>query len=578
MSREKTLRDSDVNRQLLASSRRVKKLYQFFAVIIATAFISSAITLTISADGPTGFGTVIEPGSMVQDASFIVFPDGGTYYTKNNQEGGIDYSSTNASAAIQYAFNNLTPGRTSQEKVVLKGDFTITYRLIMPSHSALYTYGTITLADAANQRMLIADDAHDLLVVGGTWDGNAAGQGVAKFIFEFTTVYDVTIRDVKSYNSSYDHYIFGDYSSNILVQNCIADGGADDGFNPINAVDVSIIGCIARNMTNDGFHISDGTYDITVSGCIASNNGESGFYQYTTATRTIFSDCIAHNNTLDGFAVYGTSSIVDSCISRGNARYGVNVETQSTNATVSDCIVTGNLKGVYVVGKYAKVIGNTISAPTQDGIRLSGCANPIVIGNTISEAGTYGILSAATTTRPLIQGNSISSSVSDGIIIYGANATIIGNNVWGPGATCINLVAGSSNILVSQNRLISGTTGIYAVQTAGTNKTGLTISNNQILLMKAWGIVVSYWGAAQIIGNYIDGPRTGASANPYDAISLLCSNYTLVAQNHCVNAHRYDLSIYANTLGVRVFANYFGEAAILDSGTSTVFEDNVGYA
>ena len=52
-----------VSRHELQSAKRIRKMYQFMAVIIATAFISSAITLTISADGPTGFGTVIEPGS-----------------------------------------------------------------------------------------------------------------------------------------------------------------------------------------------------------------------------------------------------------------------------------------------------------------------------------------------------------------------------------------------------------------------------------------------------------------------------------------------------------------------------------
>ncbi len=97
---QRKLRDSESNRMLITSSRRTKKLYQFFAVIIATAFISSAVTLTISADGPTGFGTVIEPGSMVQGVSYVTSIEYGVYYAKNGTTGSIDHSSTDALAFL----------------------------------------------------------------------------------------------------------------------------------------------------------------------------------------------------------------------------------------------------------------------------------------------------------------------------------------------------------------------------------------------------------------------------------------------------------------------------------------------
>jgi hypothetical protein len=82
-------------------------MYQFMAVIIATAFISSAVTLTIATDGPTGFGTVIEPGSMVEDASYIIFKDGSTYYAKNGTTGSIDYVSLNATSVFQDAIDSI---------------------------------------------------------------------------------------------------------------------------------------------------------------------------------------------------------------------------------------------------------------------------------------------------------------------------------------------------------------------------------------------------------------------------------------------------------------------------------------
>jgi len=46
----------------------------------------------------------------VTEASYIVYEEGGTYYTKNGRTGQIEFSSTDASDAIQYAINNISSG------------------------------------------------------------------------------------------------------------------------------------------------------------------------------------------------------------------------------------------------------------------------------------------------------------------------------------------------------------------------------------------------------------------------------------------------------------------------------------
>lgn len=72
---------------------------------------------------PLSFSTTIEEGSMVSEASYIIFEDSGTYYARDGMTGAIDYSGTDAVTMIQSALGGLTSGRTWNEKIVLKGSF-----------------------------------------------------------------------------------------------------------------------------------------------------------------------------------------------------------------------------------------------------------------------------------------------------------------------------------------------------------------------------------------------------------------------------------------------------------------------
>jgi hypothetical protein len=51
--------------------------------------------------------SIVEPGSMVTEASYIIFTDGTNVYARDGNTGEIVKSSTNASEVIQYAIDNL---------------------------------------------------------------------------------------------------------------------------------------------------------------------------------------------------------------------------------------------------------------------------------------------------------------------------------------------------------------------------------------------------------------------------------------------------------------------------------------
>jgi hypothetical protein len=68
---------------------------------------------------------IVEPGSMVTEASYVIFTDGTNYYARNGLTGEIEFQSTNAS----YVINNVLTSLTGGGEVVLKDG---TYSLTSP--------------------------------------------------------------------------------------------------------------------------------------------------------------------------------------------------------------------------------------------------------------------------------------------------------------------------------------------------------------------------------------------------------------------------------------------------------------
>jgi len=79
---------------------KLKLTYIVTAVAISCLMVGASLGIIIKATTP-GFPTVIEPGSMVSGASYVVFKDGTTYYAKNGTTGAIDYSDSNARVLLQ---------------------------------------------------------------------------------------------------------------------------------------------------------------------------------------------------------------------------------------------------------------------------------------------------------------------------------------------------------------------------------------------------------------------------------------------------------------------------------------------
>jgi hypothetical protein len=120
-------------------------------------------------------------------ASYTIWREGDTYYAADAS--GIRFSGKNASQVIQSAIDSLTIGRTWKEKILLKGDFTISNPIILKNYTILEFQGKVTVADNANIDAAIKSEGFDDLagtdstggvveveIVGLKLDGNKAKQ------------------------------------------------------------------------------------------------------------------------------------------------------------------------------------------------------------------------------------------------------------------------------------------------------------------------------------------------------------------------------------------------------------------
>ena len=192
-------------------------------VYTATVILMSSILILATAHNAAAS---IAPSGL----SYTVYQSGGTVYVRNEATGNIDFSGTDATTMINSAINKLTPGRTSKEKVVLQGDFSLTNSINIPSYTILEIQGTLTntgskimirsnpfQVDPAIQPL--GSGAKQVEITGGIFDMN----GVNQHIMQLTgndglIISGVTLKNTFSTGSSH-MAITINHGQNIQVSN-----------------------------------------------------------------------------------------------------------------------------------------------------------------------------------------------------------------------------------------------------------------------------------------------------------------------------------------------------------------------
>jgi len=389
------------------------------ALVLIACLVSSSIVYYVFAVSPSSTFTIssgIYPGAP----SYTIWREGGYYFAKD-ANGEIDYSGMDANTVIQAGLNGLTSGRTWQEKVVLKGDYSLTNSLTLPSYTILdLSDAKLTLANGVNKYCITSTNSTDIAVIGGIINGNKAGQTLAAHGTEgiyFDSVSNSTIRDVYIYDTKWvgigwtgapnlnnkilHNHIKSSDSDGIFV------GGFRDSLISGNILEtVGDVGIVVGNncwdnIVENNIVISPASMGIAVTGTtvfpyntILSGNyvygGNRGFRIYAGVTKTILVGNIAHSQAEHGFFIDASSTILDGNIARNCTTYhGFTI--YGVDGVVSDVSLVNNQAydnighGIYLYNaQHCLIQGNRLKGNNY-GIAGDGTSNyNTFIGNDLT--------------------------------------------------------------------------------------------------------------------------------------------------------------------------------------------------
>ena len=305
------------------------------ALVLIACLVSSSIVYYVFAVSPSSAFTIssgVYPGAP----SYTVWEEGGYYFAKD-ANGEIDYSGTDASTVIQAALDGLTSGRTWKEKVVLKGDFSLSTTLTIRSYTLLEVYGKLyrSPAGAGVVGVPYPSTYTDIEIVGGEYDSGFTTEAqwgdLGWTVLYFQGASNVILRDIKKVTGCQHGVWFGGAASNCKLENIYFTNlgtpliiGSDYSIGEVNY-------CQFVNNQDEGMGIAG--KKITIRNPIVSGNGIT-----TPGAGAIF--------------IYNGAEDVDifepKCYSNLNTA-GIQIH-DSTHVRVMGGVSKDNLRGIYESG------------------------------------------------------------------------------------------------------------------------------------------------------------------------------------------------------------------------------------
>jgi len=143
-----------------------------FVGFIGGCFSGDRVSL-VSAQSAT---YVVNPeGAFVKDFSYLIYTLNGNVYAVNGLYGTTPYKGSVAETVINDVLaNGLTAGRTWKERVLLKGNFSLSGSIKISSYTILQIDGKLTMTTDANM-IENSDQTNgnvDIEIIGGVLDGN----------------------------------------------------------------------------------------------------------------------------------------------------------------------------------------------------------------------------------------------------------------------------------------------------------------------------------------------------------------------------------------------------------------------
>lgn len=399
------------------------KLSQLGIFIVAIAMLSGSLGYLAGADGPTGFGTVIEPGSMVQDATYVIFEDNGAYYAKSGETGAIIFTSVYATALFNMVFSNISD---DGGKVKIKaGDYELNsaafitknntlvegeggstiLRLVSGSTGGEYVYvltNRISYGVPGSSNITVRD-----LCIDGNKDGQDGGQNGYNYLCFYAYGGEHLNFENVVFKNGYDGGLFFEYAGGTacaesIVSNCqfYNNGERQRGAIWIDGCGegLKIINCYSEGDLQHGIHIGVSSPShsdhIQIIGYTCISPGEKGIQVYSHACSDLKMDGVyilnAGNMGVDFWAKNGSfSGQIE-----GAGNRGLYVRAGSSNLTIEGKFAGSGWSNVEVVAsRDIDLIGIKCLDGVAHGLQVYGSDNIRVIGGTFKNQATnqYGI-------------------------------------------------------------------------------------------------------------------------------------------------------------------------------------------
>jgi len=434
-----------------------QKLKEYGVQYTGNPFTTALYPGQLQAENITGmYWYTYKSGSLLNRTDVIANPLQPTKYIIENASGTIIWKDgingtvyatgttpTEATNIINWALGNLTSGRIWKEKIVLKGDYTITSTIKIPSYTILEIQGKIFLADNSNCKTIENSDINDgnsnIEIIGGIIDGNGDNQSGAEIeVIHLQNVTKFIIANVHVMNALHDGYDF-DYCQDGKIINCIAQNCGKAGFHP---------GTQNRRML---------FVNCYTTGCGSEAYGGGGYSLVQTSEDIKFVNCISYNDyyglRLEGSRIFFQGSIIEptkhAIYNLDDPAHGCNsailvVVCKSISSPSVDLIylprtfnvifisprilVHGSAKAITGLGSYSQIIGGSIECASRAIEAGSGKEKIIIKGVYINSGGYYPIdLNGAT--NCVVEGCILVSLASQPLIRNVGQGCIIRNNV-----------------------------------------------------------------------------------------------------------------------------------------------------
>ncbi len=435
------------------SMKRTKKIYQFFAVIVATAFISSAITITLSADAPES-----APNTVIDWEGLEAY--------KIN---GIRYANPDDVDSIQDAIDDMQYGGML---VIPSGNYTVSTTIELDVDKVALVAGgpnTNLIADAALDANIITISGDDNYIGGLAFDGDKANQTVSTYCIQIDSTAESTqVIDCVITQARHSGILVTEGSQFTLISsNTIQDCGVTGGY----GFGVYILGqnvTVANNIFRDNYGggvLLDGLVGAPCRSNIVIGNQISG----NSSHGVHIEDAYAHNNSVIGNSIHDLTGVAYGAGTAAGiyvAGYDTLIEGNIvTNVPYKGIALTSGARRGFITGNQVINVGNvgigtegSLSTVSENYVFSSGAGGiraDYVLNNIVEYSASTGVVGT------LVKNNVIRSNAGYGISIYADYATVEGNTIYSN--TGYGVYTGSKNYLtiISNSIYQNDNSGIY---------------------------------------------------------------------------------------------------------------------